>query len=393
MEEKYLNVKMNSKINSDMIVAVDGSNIRAGGGLTHLTQLINHLDPASQGLSELVVFGGSGLLAKIPEKSWIKKVHEPILDRALPFRMIWQQLILPLAVKKMRCDILFSPGGTLPRFCSIPMITMSQNMLPFEPKEAARFGWSYMRLKMFLLTLSQSRSFRAAQGIIFLTQYAKSEVMRVCSGIKAVTALIPHGIEPRFRAMPKHQDPKLGQSSEFPFRLLYVSIIDVYKHQCEVAEAVARLRKKGISVTIDFVGGAYPPALAMLEMTLRDLDPRGEFLKYLGPVPFEQLHALYQSADGFVFASSCENLPNIMIEAMSAGLPIASSRKGPMPEVLGSNGVYFDPDDVASVEAALHELVSNPSLREKWARGAMEDSKQYSWERCAKETFDFISSF
>ena len=54
---------------------------------------------------------------------------------------------------------------------------------------------------------------------------------------------------------------------------------------------------------------------------------------------------LLADANLFVFASSCENMPNTLVEAMAIGLPIACSDRGPMPEVLRDGGVYFDPED------------------------------------------------
>lgn len=374
------------QIMTQKVIGIDGSNIRAGGGLTHLSQLIAHADPKEHGIHAVVVWGGQTLLSKLPKKSWLKKIYVPILDKSLPHRMFWQQFTLPNEVKNENCSVLFSPGGTLPRRISVPTVTMSQNMLPFEPHEAARFGLSFMRFKMFLLNLSQSRSFRSAQGLIFLTEYAKKEVIRACPGISAKVALIPHGIEPRFRIEPRKEFSK-------PFRLLYVSIVDVYKHQIEVARAVYELKSQGVSIIVTFVGGAYGPALTKLQSILNELDPRSEFIKYEGEVPFEDLHAFYKNSDGFIFASSCENLPNILIEAMSAGLPIACSDKGPMPEVLKNHGIYFNPEEVSSISQALRELINNPSQSLKWAQGAYRESTQYSWMRCAKETFDFISKF
>jgi glycosyltransferase involved in cell wall biosynthesis len=114
-------------------------------------------------------------------------------------------------------------------------------------------------------------------------------------------------------------------------------------------------------------------------------------LLWSGAVPFESLHQHYQQADAFVFASSCENLPNILIEAMAAGLPIASSNRGPMPEVLGDAGVYFDPDSPHAIADALHRLALDDQLRLALAQRAWRQVQDYSWERCARETFGFIA--
>ncbi|MGH9580635.1 MAG: glycosyltransferase, partial [Terriglobales bacterium] len=159
-----------------------------------------------------------------------------------------------------------------------------------------------------------------------------------------------------------------------------------------VAEAVARLRSDGLPVMLDFVGPGYPPALSRLRETLSRLDPEGSFLRYRGEVPFAQLHQTYQQADAFVFASSCENLPNILLEAMSSGLPVACSRCSSMPEVLGNAGVYFNPEDPGEIAEVLRGLLLDPKLRHDCAQRAFERSQGLSWERCARETLQFLAA-
>jgi glycosyltransferase involved in cell wall biosynthesis len=102
------------------------------------------------------------------------------------------------------------------------------------------------------------------------------------------------------------------------------------------------------------------------------------------------LPALLAEADVFVFASSCENMPNTLVEAMASGLPIASSNRGPMPEVLQDAGVYFDPEDARSIADAIEPLLIDPTLRDSLAHRAFELARKYSWERCAAETWAFL---
>jgi glycosyltransferase involved in cell wall biosynthesis len=123
---------------------------------------------------------------------------------------------------------------------------------------------------------------------------------------------------------------------------------------------------------------------------LRVLDPSGEIVREHGPSSFSSLESFYHRADAFVFASSCENLPNILIEAMASGLPIACSDRGPMPEVLGKGGVYFDPEDPEATADALGRLLSDPDLRMRCARTAYHRAQRYSWDECARSTFCFF---
>lgn len=373
------------------MVGIDASNIRGGGGITHLAQMLAAVSLPQAGIGRLVIWGGRATLARLPERTWLTKVHVCLLDRSLPFRAFWQQFRLPRIAEQADCDVLFSPGGSVPMWGRVPCVTMSQNMLPFEPHERSRFGWrSGMYWKLLLLRWIQGCSFSRAAGVVFLTHYARDAVRAQVAVHR--DALVRHGIELRF-FLPRRR-PRTPEecTAANPFRVLYVSNVDVYKHQDRVAQAIARLRARGLLVAVDFIGGAYGPALARLQKQIQQLQGTHKFLNYRGPVAFEDLHIAYAEADAFVFASTCENLPNILLEAMAAGLPIACSNRGPMPEVLGNAGMYFDPEQSAEIEQAIERLYKDPFLRASFAERAQEQVRGYSWKRCAHETLEFIAS-
>jgi glycosyltransferase involved in cell wall biosynthesis len=269
------------------------------------------------------------------------------------------------------------------------MLTMSRNMLPFEWQELRRYGLSWTTVRLLLLRFGQARTFARADGVIFLTDYARSVVSRSV-GLRGRVAVIPHGVEERFRQPPRAQRELSEFSAERPMRLLYVSIVDQYKHQWHVAEAVTALRREGLPLCIDFVGPAYRPSLRRFRSTLRRLDPTGTFLRYRGAIPYDALHTLQNESDVFVFASSCENMPNILVEAMAAGFPIACARRGPMPEILGEGGKYFDPERPEEIARAIRALVQSSAHRRRCAEIAFERAAKFSWDRCARETFGFM---
>lgn len=376
-----------------MHLAIDASNIRQGGGLTHLSQLLSVATPCNVGISQITVWASRATLAELPSKPWLKKVAPAWAEAGLFKRILGQQILLRREMSSSGCNALFSPGGTLPFSLKIPAVTMSQNMLPFEPLEAIRFGsWSWMRLKMWLLRRAQVRSFRSASGIIFLTNYARKVISNWVSGLEEKSVIVPHGIEPRFSMEPRQQKPASELSLHEPLTVLYVSILMPYKHQIEVARAISELRQLGYPIQAKFLGSNWGEYGKEFKKILRILDPSSEYLVWRGGVPYADLHHKYAAADMFVFASSCENLPNILIEAMAAGLPIACSDRGPMQEVLGNSGIYFDPENPDSIAEALIALIENVALREQLAKSAWMESQKYSWERCAHETLAFISA-
>jgi hypothetical protein len=374
-----------------MHLAIDAVNIRQGGGVTHLIQMLEAANPSKFGFSKVTIFTSAATAQLIPSYPWLIKRVEAWMDYGVVFRSLFLQWKIPAYLKQLKCDALFSPGGTLPIFTDVVMVTMSQNMLPFDSGAAMTFGrFSFMRLKMFLLRYIQSGAFKRADGIIFLTQYARDQIENFLGNLRGSKIIIPHGVENRFFYQPRIQYPIGTYSLVKPFRLLYISIIMPYKHQVELALAIAKLRNSGVPVEIQFIGPSWGWYSKEFHLLLKKLDAEQKFLKYTGSAPFKDLHKFYRAFDAFIFASSCENLPNILIEAMAAGLPIASSNLGPMQEILGDSGIYFDPRNVSSIIEALGRLINDDALRRKLAMTGFEKSQTYSWEKNASKTFSFI---
>jgi len=372
-----------------MILGIDAFNLSRGGGITHLVELLRAADPARHGFERVVLWGGAKTLAMVEDRPWLDKVREPLLDRGLPWRVFWHRFLERRRARAAGCDIVFLPGGTAASGF-VPVVTMSQNMLPFEWRELRRYGWSVMSLKLLLLRWTQARSLRRADGVIFLTQYARNMVSPIAGLDASRATTIPHGISRRFFHAPRVPQREVF-TPENPCRILYVSIISPYKHQWHVVEAVAWLRAEGLPVVLDLIGPA-DISIDRLKEAMGRVDPDGTFVFYRGAVPYASLERHYAGADIGLFASSCENMPNILLEGMAAGLPTACSRMGPMPEILGDAGEYFDPLDSADIARALRKMIHSPELRARHAQAGYERALGYSWARCADDTVAFLAN-
>jgi glycosyltransferase involved in cell wall biosynthesis len=116
------------------------------------------------------------------------------------------------------------------------------------------------------------------------------------------------------------------------------------------------------------------------------------YIFHHGSLPYEQTLEWYHKVDIFVFPSTCETFGISLLEAMTAGLPIASSYQGPMPEVLKDAGLYFNPESVTSIKNCLQYMLENPNLLLSLGAKAKQYSQAYSWKKCADETFAFLRS-
>ena len=184
-----------------MILGIDASNIRVGGGVTHLVELLRAADPLAHGFSKVIVWGGQQTLSRIEDRPWLVKSNQTLLNKSLLYRIFWQRFRLDGLVRKAGCNLLFVPGGSYAGDFH-PMVTTSRNLLPFEWREVRRWGWSWLVLKWTLLRWIQSRTFRIAQGVIFLSRYAHAVVTHHIKTTLSETAIIPHGVDTRFVSAP-----------------------------------------------------------------------------------------------------------------------------------------------------------------------------------------------
>jgi len=369
----------------EYIIGIDASRNRSGGAKIHLIGILNELIPEEYGIKEIHVWSYPELLSSLPKKNWLIKHSPTELSKSVIMQLLWQKFTFPKELKNNKCNlVLNTDGGTVCKYK--PSITMSRDMLSYEPGEMDRYKYGKSWLRLLLLKYIQNASFRTSTGVIFLTNYAASVIQQSCGTLKQIS-IIPHGVSKEFSTQKLlSRWPENITNSEI--KCVYVSNTAPYKHQWMVIEAIKKLRIQGYNITLTLVG-AEGRAHYLVEEALVNFDG-AEFVTFLGHVDTNKLPKIIANFNIFIFASSCENMPNTLVEAMSVGLPIACSNRGPMPEVLGDGGVYFDPENIESIQQSIKIIVLNKHLREQIAFKAKEKSSQYSWKRCANETFSFV---
>jgi len=108
----------------------------------------------------------------------------------------------------------------------------------------------------------------------------------------------------------------------------------------------------------------------------------GEKAVFLGPVPYEQIPAVYDQIDVFVLPSHTEGLPRVILEAQATGTPVVATRVGGLPEVVdnGKTGLLVDSKNPAQLAEAIDEVGSDPSLRSRLGEsGRRAVVEGYSW--------------
>jgi glycosyltransferase involved in cell wall biosynthesis len=168
--------------------------------------------------------------------------------------------------------------------------------------------------------------------------------------------------------------------------ILHVGTLAPNKNLSRLVEAIHCLKQKNPTLEhqLVLVGGKGWKFEPIFETISRfGLEAEVRWLNYAS---FEDLPALMNGADLFVFPSLYEGFGIPPLEAMSCGTPVVVSNATSLPEVVGEAGVLVDPYSVADIAAGIHRVLADRGLRVAMRYKSLAQAKTFSWERTARLT-------
>ncbi|MFL5727517.1 MAG: glycosyltransferase [Chloroflexota bacterium] len=142
------------------------------------------------------------------------------------------------------------------------------------------------------------------------------------------------------------------------------------KGHADLIAACALLRAAGVAFRCTIVGDG--PLRGELQASVANAGLEG-LVTLTGPQTSDEVLERLAAADVLAAPSRpdhegrMEGIPVVLMEAMSAGLPVVASRMTGVPELVadGETGLLTEPGDVAELTAALHRLADDPALRDR----------------------------
>ena len=367
-----------------MNILIDASRNRSGGAISHILGILNDgINPNVYGIKKVYICSYFKLLNRIEDKPWLHKVNHPFLEKNIIYQLLWQVFILPKFFKKKKLKVcLYTDASAVVKIKD--SIVMSRDMLSFEPGHIKLFPKFKDRLRLQIIGWLQVISMRKAKNVVFLTNYAQTVISKYTGNLNS-TSIIPHGLKNNFINVWKNR-----AEINNPISIIYVSNASYYKHHINVLKAVKEIYKNGIDVKLNLIGANVGAASKNLKNAIRIEDAEN----YVRTTKFMNVSEIVdelKNADIGVFASSCENMPNTLVEMMGSGIPIACSNRGPMIEVLGTDNFTFNPFKVNEIYNVILDMINNYENAKVHGKFCLERSKKFSWLRCSDETFKNIS--
>jgi glycosyltransferase involved in cell wall biosynthesis len=301
-----------------------------------------------------------------------------------PTALAWDQLVVPWLDRKEKFDVIFNPKFTVPFLSQAKKVFVLHGSEWFVIPEA--YLW-YDRSYTHTLTSLYCRN---ADAVITVSTVVKKDIVKF-TGVKPekVTA-VHNGYDPhRFQVI---DDPKrlaeVRQKYNLPKQfILWTGQLYPPKNIGRLLQAFAKVKDE-IPHMLVIAGEErwrYRGDLALIErLGIKDR------IHFTGWVSHDELPAFYNLADLFVLPSLYEGFGIPLLEAMACGCPVLTATTGSPPEIVEDAGYLVDPIKVDEIAAGICEVLSNSELRSAMVAKGLERVKEFSWEKCARETLGVL---
>ncbi len=292
-------------------------------------------------------------------------------------RLVGPHLAAAARMRLQGADLLHGPANALPlvRYGLPGVVTVHDLAIYDHPEWFPTGQW-------FATHVVVPRSIRGARLVICPSKATRLAVVRLMDIEPERCRVIPHGVEAEF-GLPVSETIRSGvrETYALPERyLLQVGTVQPRKNYVTTLRALARIpvaERIPLLVAGGF-GWSYEPVVRAVEaLGLRS------WVRFIGYVSPGELPALYQLARAVAFPSYDEGFGLPVLEAFAAGVPIAASTGGAIPEVAGEAALLSAPDDEAALAENLRRLIHDDALRERQIAAGRVRAALYTWAGCA----------
>lgn len=353
----------------NMKIALDNRVIQYSGIGNYIKNIYTHLSNFGQ---DIILYDDR---INVSRKSFFQKYI------IFAMRFIKDQLFISQWLSKNNINVYHVPKNTgVPLFCSVPVVVTIHDIIPHV------FSEHYLSniLERLYYEFAIRVSIHKASLIITISKFSKDELIKYLKVDSKKIIIIHLAYNKAFRII---NDNLLLDSIRLKYSLEsnYILAIGGSEYRKNV-ERLIHVYQNNFQeeYSLIVIGGQWR------NINLSE-KYASEKIRFLTNVPQDDLVAIYNMAEVFVFPSFYEGFGIPVLEGMACGVPVVTSNISSMPEVGGDAAVYFDPFDEQDMAAKIRMVLQEKNLKESIIAKGLERVKLFSWEKCATETLKVYS--
>ncbi len=357
-----------------------------GGIGIYTEEIVKHLLKVDRENQYVLIYPGFGAARKFRGRY---RRHKNAVEIETEFSRIpsgayWDHVIVPKVARQYGIDVLFNPFLSVPvpgRFKKVMIMHNVEHHIVPDVYDFKRYLRWFLREHVVL---------PAADRVISISNVMTEDFRRVIKYPIEQVRTIYHGVSEKFTVI---TDPARLEAAREEYELpehfiLFVGLLYPQKNFATLVRAFHRIRAQ-IPHKLVVVGRPRWKYESDLDL-IRELgvSDRVDFLHF---VPNDDLPLVYNLADCFVYPSLYESFGLAQLEAMACGCPVIGARSGAIPEVSGGAALLFDPHSPQELGEAILRITGDSTLREDLVRKGLARAKEFTWERCARQTLEVLA--
>ncbi|MCX7705825.1 MAG: glycosyltransferase family 4 protein [bacterium] len=289
-------------------------------------------------------------------------------------------LDLLIKVKKTKIDLLHTQYH-LPIGINIPSVITLHDVSYLTHPE---FFPVCERLKM---KFAMMHSIRKARKVITVSQFSKSEILKMYKVADEKIYVIHNGISDEFKPSSKIEIQKtlkkFGIHSPY---ILSVSNLQPRKNLKGLIDSFLNVLKKDEKFPcVLVIVGRKLWLYDEIFSEIRNSQFREKII-FTGYIDNRDLVCLYSGAEMFVYISFYEGFGFPPLEAMACGCPVITSNTSSLPEVTEDAAIHVDPENLEEISSVIVHLYKSKGLKASLKEKGFRQAKKFSWDQCAERT-------
>lgn len=214
-----------------------------------------------------------------------------------------------------------------------------------------------------------------ADAIIALSQNMRNEMQTIS---EKDIIILPNGVDTKSFSISKN-----GKKTD-RIRILYIGSLLPVKGVEYLIQAMKQLCQLHPDIRLTIIGDGS--CRNSLEEMGRKFGLEHN-INFIGKIPHQDVPNWLAKNDIFVLPSISEGMPNVLLEAMAAGLPIVASNVGGIPEIISNskNGYLVEPKNSQQIVDRIQFLISNSNKWNTISEQNKADAEKYDWEEIIKK--------
>lgn len=316
-------------------------------------------------------------LRREPE-AWFLKLPANFKIKIMPFPVFWTQLRVSWEMLFRPVDVLMIPASAL------PIIHPKKSIVTIHDIGWRYFPDSFTWFMKFFLEWSTRFAVKHAKKIIAVSESTKRDIIRFYKIDPDRIVVVHHGYESENQ---RNQIDRIDQILPQKY-ILFLSTLQPRKNLESLIDAFRLLKQEHPELPHKLVVAGKPGW--KYKKILMEINRNKDIVVYLNHVNDSDRWTVFLKADLLALPSFYEGFGMQILESFAANVPVAASKISSMPEVAGDAAVYFDPHDPVDIKNAISSILFDKSLADNLKIKGENRLKQFSWQKCARETLQLI---